>query len=107
LGESTTRQKGVPYLDVSATYKDGEVILCVINRNKEAAVTTDILSQTGVFSGDLQVTEVNGPDIHSANDFGKETVTSSNKSALHPNGNTVTYSFPPHSFTLIKGHITK
>jgi alpha-N-arabinofuranosidase len=107
LGESSTKQKGVPYLDVSATYKDGEVILCVINRNKEAAITTDIISQTGVLAGDLQVTEVNGPDIHSANDFGKETVTSSNKSTLHPNGNTVTYSFPPHSFTLIKGHIKK
>ena len=107
VGESSTRQKKVPYLDVSATYKDGEMILSVINRNKEEAITTDILSQTGTFSGDVQITEVNGPDIRSGNDFGKEVVRSATKPVIHAKGNTITYTFPPHSFTMIKGHITK
>src|SRR5688572_28602268 len=39
LGETTTQQTGVPYLDVSATYKDGEIILCVVNRHKDEALT--------------------------------------------------------------------
>ena len=53
LGETTTQQKNVPYLDVSATYKDGEVIICVVNRNKDEAITTDIISQTRYFQRDI------------------------------------------------------
>ncbi len=107
VGESSTQQTKVPYLDVSAAYKDGEVILCVVNRNKEEAITTDIMSQSGAFSGDMQVTEVNGPDIKSGNDFDREPVHSSNKPAIKTNGNTITYSFAPHSFTMIRGRVTK
>ncbi|MBS1661186.1 MAG: alpha-N-arabinofuranosidase [Bacteroidetes bacterium] len=107
MGESTTRQKKVPYLDVSASYKDGEVFLCVVNRNKDEAITTDIQSQNGAFSGDIQVTEVNGPGIKVSNDFDKEVVQSVAKPAVRAKGNTLTYSFPPHSFTLIKAKILK
>ncbi|HEY6899590.1 MAG TPA: alpha-L-arabinofuranosidase C-terminal domain-containing protein [Puia sp.] len=107
MGESTTRQKKVPYLDVSGSYKDGEVFLCVVNRNKDEAITTDILSQNGAFSGDVQVTEVNGPGIKAGNDFDKEVVQSVAKPAVRAKGNTLTYSFPPHSFTLIKARISK
>jgi alpha-N-arabinofuranosidase len=105
LGESTTRQTNVPYLDVSATYKDGEVMLCVVNRNKDASIQTDIISQTGDFSGNFSVYEVNGPDIKSTNDFGKESVKTVNKPDIKAKGNTLTYSFPPHSFTMLKGTI--
>jgi alpha-N-arabinofuranosidase len=97
----------VPYLDVSATYKDGEVILCVVNRNKEAAITTDIISQNGSFSGSFKVDEVNGPDIKSMNDFDKEVVKTISKPAISAQGNIITYTFPPHSFTMIKGKINK
>ncbi len=105
LGESTTRQTDVPYLDVSATYKDGEVILCVVNRNKDKPIPTDIISQSGDFSGVFKVYEVNGPDIKSTNDFGKETVKTVNKPDIKAKGNKITYSFPPHSFTMLKGTI--
>ncbi|HJX70632.1 MAG TPA: alpha-L-arabinofuranosidase C-terminal domain-containing protein, partial [Bacteroidales bacterium] len=105
LGESTTKQTDVPYLDVSATCKDGEVILCVVNRNKDKSIQTDIISQTGEFSGNVRVYEVNGPDIKSTNDFGKETVKTVNKPDIKAKGNTLTYSFPPHSFTMLKGMI--
>ena len=107
LGETTTQQKNVPYLDVSATYNDGEIILNVLNRNKEEAITTDILSQTGTFSGSFKVFEVNGPDIKAGNDFNKETVKTVEKSMINANGNKITYSFPPHSFTMIKGKLQR
>jgi alpha-N-arabinofuranosidase len=45
LAESTTKQTRVPYLDVSATYDNGEVVLCVVNRNKDKEITTDIICQ--------------------------------------------------------------
>jgi alpha-N-arabinofuranosidase len=106
LGESTTQQKNVPYLDVSATYNNGEVIICVVNRNKDKAITTDLISQEGKFTGDFQVFEVNGPDIKSGNDFGKTTVETVQKPALKVKAaDKVTYSFPPHSFTMLKGKI--
>jgi alpha-N-arabinofuranosidase len=105
LGESKTKQTNVPYLDVSATYKDGEVVLCVINRHKDQAIITDLVSQTGEFSGAIKVYEVNGPDIKSVNDFGVEKVKTISKPDLNPKGNTVTYSFPAHSLTMLKGRL--
>ncbi|MBN2213792.1 MAG: alpha-N-arabinofuranosidase [Bacteroidales bacterium] len=107
LGESITRQTDVPYLDVSATYKDGEVFICVVNRNKDEAITTDIISQTGNFTGNFSIYEVNGPDIKSMNDFGKEPVKTVSKPDIKANGSQLTYAFPPHSFTMIKGTIKK
>src|SRR4029079_1995152 len=95
LGEISAQQNKIPYLDVSATYNDGEIILNVLNRNKEEAITTDILSQTGTFSGSFKVFEVNGPDIKAGNDFNKETVKTVEKSMINANGNKITYSFPP------------
>jgi alpha-N-arabinofuranosidase len=74
LGETNTVQNEMPYLDVSATYQNGEVILNVVNRNKDEAITTDIISQYGPFTGNFTVSEVNGPDIKSSNDFNKENV---------------------------------
>ncbi|SDM31343.1 alpha-N-arabinofuranosidase [Catalinimonas alkaloidigena] len=105
LGESTTTQTDVPYLDVSATYQDGEVVLCVMNRHKDKAITTDILSQQGNFSGNFEVYEVNGPDVKAQNDFGKETVKTVKKDNLKAKGQKMTYTFPAHSFTMIKGQL--
>lgn len=108
LGESTTIQKDVPFLDVSATYNNGEVIICVMNRNKDKAITTDLLCQEGIFDGEFEVYEINGPDIKSENDFGKTSVETKKKSSLKvKKSDKITYDFPAHSFTMIKGLIVK
>ncbi len=107
LGETTTIQKGVPYLDVSATYTDGEVIIAVVNRNKDQAISTDIISQSGNFSGPIEVYEVNGPGIKAKNDFGVTNVQTERKNDIRTRGDRVTYSFPPHSFTLLKGRVSQ
>ena len=106
LGESTTKQEDVPYLDVSATYEDGQVTLCVVNRNKDKAITTDIISEEGLFSGDFDVYEVNGPDVKAENDFGKTTVETVQKPSFKvKKADKITYEFPAHSFTMIRGSI--
>jgi alpha-N-arabinofuranosidase len=105
LGESKTKQTDVPYLDVSSTYQNGEVIINVVNRNKDKAIATDILCQTGEFAGSFEVYEINGPDIKSVNDFGKEMVNTVSKPTLKAQGTKITYSFPPHSVTMLKGKI--
>jgi alpha-N-arabinofuranosidase len=108
LGEQTTRQNHVPYLDVSATYqKDGTVIVNVLNRNKDKAITADILAQEGEFTGPFQAFEVNGPDIKAQNDFGKELVKTEKKPDVSASGSRFTYTFPAHSFTMLKGRIQR
>lgn len=106
LAEQVTQQNDVPYLDVSATHNGDEVIICVVNRHKDHAIRTDIISQEGLFNGDFEVYEVNGPDIKSENDFGKTTVETLQKESIKVKSKaSFTYSFAPHSMTLIKSKI--
>lgn len=109
LGESQAQLDKVPYLDVSATYQDnGDVYICVVNRHKDKAISTSLISQTGAFSGSFEVYEVNGPDVKAENDFGKEPVKTVKKDGLRADGMAeVTYSFPAHSFTMLKGKIKR
>lgn len=108
LGESRTVQKNVPYLDVSAAYDDGEVVICVVNRHKDKALSTEIISQYGDFEGRFEIYEINAPSVKSVNNFGKTTVKTVEKPAvdIEGAGDSFTYSFPPHSFTMIKGQIS-
>jgi alpha-N-arabinofuranosidase len=53
------------------------------------------------------VYEVNGPQVKSMNDFGVENVKTVIKPAVNSGGKTLTYTFPAHSFTLLKGKVTK
>jgi alpha-L-arabinofuranosidase len=105
LGESTTQQDAVPYLDVSAAVNGDEVIINVVNRHKDKAITTEVISQTGNFRGDVKVFEVNGPDEKASNTFGETNVQTVEKPSAKAKGNTLTYSFPPHSFTQLKATI--
>lgn len=107
LSESTSIQKNVPYLDVSAAMHNGDLMVSVVNRNKDRAITADILCQEGHFSGPFQVFEVNGPDVKSENDFGKEPVKTVQKPNVTGSGERVTYTFPAHSLTLLKGMIRR
>ena len=59
------------------------------------------------FNGKFKVYEVNGPDIKAVNDFDKTTVTTAKKPEINISGARFTYSFPPHSFTLLKGKIKR
>jgi len=106
MGEQRADLKDVPYLDVSATYHGDEVIINVVNRHKDKAITTDIIAQEGSFTGEFEVYEVNGPDVKSENDFGKTNVETVRKS-LKGKGEKITYSFPAHSYTLIKAKVRR
>lgn len=105
LGETTTVQKGVPYLDVSVAIDGEDVMIAVVNRHKDQAIKTDIETQEGAFKGKFTVYEVNGPDVKIQNDFGQEKIQTVEKPQLTAKGEIITYSFPPHSFTLLKGKL--
>lgn len=105
LGEQTTVQKDVPYLDVSASINKGEIVIAVVNRHKDKPMATDIFLQEGSFDGKLAVYEVNGSDIKDQNDFSAEKVSTKEKGLLNAKGQKLTYTFPAHSFTLLKGKV--
>lgn len=107
LGEATTIQKDVPYLDVCAAYDKPNMVICVVNRHKENAISAQIMCQEGQFSGPFDVFEVNGPDVKASNDFGKEVVKTVQRPLVAASGNSMTYQFPAHSFTLLKGRVSR
>jgi alpha-N-arabinofuranosidase len=92
----------VPYLDVSAAYDNGTLVLNVVNRHRDQAMEVQIESQRGEFSGSFEVAEVNGLDLKSENTFGSTKVRATRKT-LTASGTRLTYQFPPHSYTMLKG----
>ena len=99
----TTKTYGaVPYLDVSAALSEGMLVLNVVNRHQTEAVEADFEAQDAKFGGEFEVAEVNGPDIKAENDFGSTKV-SATKRSTSASGGRLTYKFPPHSYTMLKG----
>jgi alpha-L-arabinofuranosidase len=109
LVESPTyeaRGSRVPYLDVSAARNaDGTLVLNVTNRHRDKALDALFEAQSSQFSGDFQVFEVNGPDIKSQNDFNRTEVKTQQKPAVAASGRSLKYTFPAHSFTMLKGRL--
>jgi len=101
----TARFDDVPYLDTSAAWDNGSLVLNVVNRHKDQAIETEIEAEDKTFAGTVQVTEVNGPDIKAENDFGKTTVAPVTKT-LSADGKKLRYSFPAHSYTMLKTKLT-
>jgi len=98
----TKKYGAVPYLDVSAAYDNGTLVLNVVNRHRDQAMEVAILSQHGEFTGNFEVAEVNGPDIKAENTFGSAKVQTTRRS-LSVKGDHFPYQFPPHSYTMLKG----
>lgn len=95
--------KAVPYLDISNVYNDktGELIINVVNRHKDKAIETTILNQTGTLSSKGIATEINHADLMAENNQREQKVKPVEKT-VGSNGNSLTYSFPAHSFTQIR-----
>jgi alpha-N-arabinofuranosidase len=94
----------VPYLDISAGYDNGSLVLNVVNRHRDQPIDTEFEAEDKQFSGPVAVTEVNGPDIKSENDFGKTTVQPAEHSVT-PDGRRLRYRFPPHSYSMLKAKL--
>lgn len=108
LGDNEVKAsvKDVPYLDVTAALDGDELIVCVVNRNKDKTVATDIICQQARFSGPVEVYEINGKDIKSENSVGKTEVQTVRKQDLkNPGSKDLQYSFPAHSITMLKGKV--
>jgi alpha-N-arabinofuranosidase len=97
----TQRFDDVPYLDVSAAYDNGSLVLNVVNRHRDQAIETEFQAEDKQFSGPVEAWEVNGPDIKSENDFDKTAVKAVQRS-MTAEARSLRHSFPPHSYTMLK-----
>jgi len=91
----------IPYLDASAGYDNGSLVINVVNRHKDQPIQTEFELEDKQFSGPVEVTEVNGPDIKAENNFDGVAVKPVPRTAT-AQGKTLRYSFPPHSYTMIR-----
>ena len=98
---SAGKYKGIPYLDVSSVYskENGLVIINVVNRHKDKAITTEIISQAGNFLGNPSISEVNASDLNEAFSFNKQQQYVPVMKDAKVKDKKIVYSFPPHSFT--------
>jgi alpha-L-arabinofuranosidase len=111
LIESPTYQskKGlaVPYLDGSAVKtSDGMLVINVTNRHLDKPIAASLELKNNKFDGEFEVHEVNGPDIKAENNFNKTSVKTTRQKSVTGRETSLQYSFPPHSFTMLKGRIS-
>jgi alpha-N-arabinofuranosidase len=101
----TAQFDGVPYLDASAGWDNGSLVLNVVNRHPDQSIEAEVETEDKQFAGAIAVAEVNGPDIKAENDFNKTTVETVGRSVT-ADGRKLRYSFPPHSFTMLKAKLS-
>jgi alpha-L-arabinofuranosidase len=92
----------IPYVDASAALDGNKLVLNVVNRHQDQAMDVAVMLEDKSFSGPVTVSEVNGPDIKAMNDFGNKLVGVQSKT-IGASGGSLTYSFPPHSYTQLQG----
>lgn len=106
---STALYKDIPYLDATTVYsKDNNtVFINVINKSEDKAISADIVNNSGDFSGKAQASVVNSDDVKAAFTFDKQSQYLPARKDVNMNGNKLSFTFPPHSFTQIKVSVKK
>ena len=73
-----------------------------MNRHKDNAIVTEIVNNSGEFKGKALVNEVNSDSLNEPFTFDKQEEYIPASKEIEIEGNKISYSFPPHSFTQIK-----
>lgn len=99
---------GVRNLDVSAALDEAgkQLTLFVVNRSQFREMETQIQLTHGVFHGRAAAYTVNGKNIKSENTFNNPDEVSAKHSALKVDGSNMSYTFEPHSITVLVFKIT-
>jgi alpha-N-arabinofuranosidase len=95
--------KGVRTLDVAATLDEAKkrLVVYVVNQSEREAMETTISLTTGEFTGSVQVSVVNGPDIKAENTDEKPNQVVTRQTAVKAAGKSFTFTFEPHSVTAL------
>jgi alpha-N-arabinofuranosidase len=91
----------VSYIDASAAFDNGVLVVNVVNRHKDEPIDIELILEDKNFSGAVQITEVNGPDVKAENNFDSTAVQSTQRTAASPR-----VRLAPHSYTMLKARLT-
>jgi alpha-L-arabinofuranosidase len=105
---NTPKFNNIPYLDVTTTYskETNTVFINVVNRHKEKAITTDIVTSSGTIAGKAEASLIAGASLSEVYEFDKQDQYVPVKKVIDTKGKPFMYTFPPHSFTQIKMGVT-
>ncbi len=106
---NTEKYKGIPYLDVTSVFNEetNTAYINVVNRHQDQAITTDILSTSGEFSGKAEVSLINQDSLAEPFTYAKQEQYEPEVNEIDSKKNKLTYSFPSHSITQIKVGVKK
>jgi alpha-L-arabinofuranosidase len=100
------------YLDTSVTYNKGSntLYLNVLNRSESTDISTRIDNVEGKINPSVEIWQMNHSDLKTTHTFGQDQkvrpVTRNVTLPVSGNGNSLTYTFPKHSLTILKIRIT-
>jgi alpha-N-arabinofuranosidase len=105
----TLNREQLPYLDVSSSYsaKDHVVYVNVLNRSKSQDIATRVENQQGTLSSNVDVWQMNYPDLKATHTFGddKKVVPAMRVLQASVEKGSFAYTFPAHSLTILKLHV--
>ena len=98
-----TIDEEIPYLDVSAALSpDGKTLtLGVVNRHPDAAIDAELRLVGASVGAAGTAEELSGPDVAARNSFEQPDLVTVQRRAWTPGPGRITYSFAPHSMTLL------
>lgn len=106
---NTTLYKGIPYLDVTTVYskETNTAYINVVNRHKDNPISADIISESGDFGGNAEVSLLSANELNEVFTFDKQNKYKPVVKEIKTEKNKLVCSFPAHSFTQIKVVIKK
>ena len=94
---------GIRTLDVTATLDDyrKQLVVYVVNRSLKEPMETTIQLTSARFAGTIHAFVVNASDIKAENTFASPNVVGTNENTLTVKGQSLVYTFEPHSVTAL------
>jgi alpha-N-arabinofuranosidase len=94
---------GIRTLDVTATLDKvrKQLVVYVVNQDQSKTAESTITLTSGAFTGNVQVSVINGPDAKAENTAEKPNQVGVKEAIVQASGKTFTYSFEPHSVTAL------
>ena len=78
------------------------VYINVVNRHKDKTISTEIINNSGIFTGKAETKLLTAASLDEQFTFDKQDEYSPVTKEIKVEGNKISHSFPPHSFTQIK-----
>lgn len=106
---NTKLYQGIPYLDVTTVYSKeaNAVFINVVNRSEDKAITADILSASGEFTGKAFAEIIDSKSLTDPFTFDRQGEYCPVAKEIKTEKNKLNCSFPAHSFTQLKIEVKK